>query len=435
MERAPARKAMEIVLRSKFARWSFMLVVIALFLLAAGWITKTYIATIYASRLTVKDLKTAIKLDPGNAKYHLQLGRLYEYLPTSAEPEKAMGEFRRAAELSPYDPEIWINLGGAAEFQGDITDAEKYLRRADYLAPRIPIYQWPIGNFFLLHGDTREAFAHFKMVLLGTRQYDQAVFSTAWKASGDADQILEQVIPKDLPAEFSYLDFLISTKRLPESQAVWKRILSTPGQFQPPQASGYIDSLIGNRMPSGAFSVWEDLEKKGVIRYSAAGSEHDLITNGDFEDDMLNMGFAWRIAPVEGVYAGPDTSTYHSPGHALLVIFPGKQNLDYRQVYQYVKVQPGRSYRLQAFVKTDGITTDSGPRLEVRDAYDPSALDKSTEDLTGSSEGWTPLLLDFKTGPKTELVVVSVTRLPSQKLDNLIAGRVWLDDVRLTPLQ
>jgi hypothetical protein len=25
--------------------------------------------------------------------------------------------------------------------------------------------------------------------------------------------------------------------------------------------------------------------------------------------------------------------------------------------------------------------------------------------------------------------------LPSKKLDNLIAGRVWLDDVRLTPAQ
>ena len=426
---------MEIVLRSKFARWSFMLVVVALFLLAAGWIAKTYIATIYASRLTVKDLKIAIQLDPENARYHLQLGRLYEYLPTSSEPEKAMEEFRRAAQLSPYDPDVWINLGGAEEFQGNITDAEKYLRRADYLAPRIPVYQWPIGNFLLLHGNTREAFAHFKMVLLGTRQYDQAVFSTAWKASGDANQILDQLIPEDLPAEFSYLNFLISTKRLPESQGVWKRILSTPGNFQPNEASSYIDSLISSHLPAEALDVWNDLEKKGVIRYSAASSEHDLITNGDFEDDMLNMGFAWRIAPVEGVYAGPDTSTYHSPGYALLVIFPGKLNLDYRQVYQYVKVQSGTTYRLQAFMKTDGITTNSGPRLEGRDAYDSSALDKSTEDLTGSSEGWTPLLLDFKTGPKTELLVVSLTRLPSQKLDNLIAGKVWLDDVRLTPLQ
>jgi hypothetical protein len=86
-------------------------------------------------------------------------------------------------------------------------------------------------------------------------------------------------------------------------------------------------------------------------------------------------------------------------------------------------------------MKTEGITTDSGPRLEVCDAYNAAALDKFTDDLTGSSDGWSSLLLDFATGPKTELIVVRLSRLPSKKLDNLIAGKVWLDDVRLTPVQ
>ncbi len=86
---------------------------------------------------------------------------------------------------------------------------------------------------------------------------------------------------------------------------------------------------------------------------------------------------------------------------------------------------------LEAFLKTDNITTDSAPRLEVRDANDPSVLDRLTEDLTGNSSGWVPVSLDFKTGPKTELVIASLTRLPSQKLDHLTAGRVWLDDVGL----
>ena len=170
-----------------------------------------------------------------------------------------------------------------------------------------------------------------------------------------------------------------------------------------------------------------------MIHY--AGDGENLITNGDFEDEMLKMGFGWRIEPAEGVYAGLDTVDYHSPSHSLLVQFSGNSNINYHGIYQYVKVNPNTSYRLQAYLKTEGITTDSGPRLEVRDAYDASALAKFTDDLTGSSNGWTSLLLDFKTGPKTELLVVSLRRLPSQKLDNLIAGKVWLDDVRLTAIQ
>jgi len=119
----------------------------------------------------------------------------------------------------------------------------------------------------------------------------------------------------------------------------------------------------------------------------------------------------------------------------LMVQFSGKDNLDYRHVFQYVKVSPGHAYHLQALMKTEGITTDSGPRLEVYDAYNSHVLDKMTDDLIGTSDAWTTLFLDFVTGPKTELLVVRLARLPSKKLDNLITGRVWLDDVRLTPAQ
>jgi hypothetical protein len=83
-------------------------------------------------------------------------------------------------------------------------------------------------------------------------------------------------------------------------------------------------------------------------------------------------------------------------------------------------------------MRTAKITTDSGPRLEVRDPYDPSALDKLSDDLEGTHFGWTTLALDFTTGPKTEVIVVAIRRLPSGKLDNLIAGEVWVDDVSLT---
>jgi hypothetical protein len=86
-------------------------------------------------------------------------------------------------------------------------------------------------------------------------------------------------------------------------------------------------------------------------------------------------------------------------------------------------------------MKTENITTDSGPRLEVYDAYNAAGVNKLTDDLTGTSDGWTSLLLDFATGPQTELIVVRLVRLPSKKFDNLISGKVWLDDVQLTPVQ
>lgn len=425
---------MKVEIRSGWPRWVLMGLEVAVFLVATAWIAKTYAAYELSRKSTVTSLRLAVKLDPDNAEYHWQLGRLYQYNPADVQPELAMAEFRRAIRLSPYDPRPWMDLGAALEFQGKMEEARQCLQRADSLAPNLPAYQWPIANFYLLQGSVDEAFRHFKKVLAGTSAYDQIVFSTAWKASGDADKILDQLIPRNVSTEFTYLYFLLGQQRFTAAQAVWNRIISGSERFTAQQCAGYIDALINSRQPEAAFEIWNDLGKKGLIRGSSPGTDENLLTNGDFEDDLLNLGFGWRIVPVQDVYAGLDQSTYHSPSHSLLVQFSGTRNLDFRQVYQFVRVSPGQSYHLEAVMKTDGITTDSGPHLEVHDVYDAAALDKGTENFTGTTPSWTPVSVDFKTGPKTELIIVALARLPSRKLDNQIAGKVWLDDARLIPL-
>jgi hypothetical protein len=426
---------MQIAIKTKPARALLVSVEAAMFLVLTGWVGKAYVADVLASRPTMDNLERAVKLDPSNAEYHTRLGGLYEYSPLDLQLGKAEEHFRRAIHLDSYDPQAWLQLAVAMELQGRIGEAGTCLRRVHLLAPNLPAYQWPIANFYLLQGNIDEAFRHFRIVLAGTSQYDSHVFGLAWKATDDAGKILQELIPERVTTEFSYLNFLVSGRRLNEAQAVWKRIVAGREAFFPGQSSPYIESLVGAQRTDEAYQVWTDLQKKGLIRYSSLPSEKNLISNGEFEDELLNMGFDWRIVSVEGVYAGLDTSTYHSPSHALLVQFTGKQNLLYQHVYQYVKVSPGQSYRLQAFMKTEDITTDSGPRLQVYDAYNAKALDKLTDDLTGTSDGWTSLLLDFATGPKTDLIVVRLVRLPSKKFDNLISGKVWLDDVQLTPVQ
>jgi tetratricopeptide (TPR) repeat protein len=426
---------MQIAIRSKAAKWLLIIAEIATLLLLIVWVGRTCLANMLASKPTAYNLERAVKLDPGNADYLMRLGSLYEYSPTDLQLGKAEESFRRATNLDPHDPEAWMDLAAALQFQGSIDEAEACRRRVDLLAPNLPAYQWPIANSYLLQGDTEEAFRHFRLVLAGTQQYDTNVFRLAWKATDDAGKILQQLIPERVATEFSYLDFLLAQHRLDDAQAVWKRILVEREEFRPEETGAYIDSLIAAHRPEEAYQVWTDLQKKGLIRYWSAPSETNLISDGDFEDELLNFGFAWRVSPVEGVYAGLDTSNYHSPSHALLIQFSGKENLQYQHVYQFVKVTPGQAYHLQALMKTENITTDSGPCLEVYDAYSPATLDKSTEELTGSSDAWTPLLLDFVAGPKTDLLVLRLKRSPSRKLDNLISGKVWLDDVQLTPVR
>ncbi len=423
---------MQIVLRSNLFKRVALLLALAAFLALVVWVSRTYVAELVARKPSVQNLQVAARLDPSNSDYQLRLGRLFQYSLTDINPGRAVGHLKRATELDPYDPQPWLDLGAALEFQGKTAEAEASLRRADFLAPNIPAAQWAIGNFFLLHGNVDEAFRHFKVVLAGSLQYNQVLYNMAWKASGDASKILEQLIPNSVGTEFDYLYYLLSRQRLAEARSVWKRIAGSSEKFAPSQAAGYIDSLIAAHRPGEAYQVWNALQNKGLIRATDLETSHNLLLNGDFEEELLNMGFDWRIIPTAGAYAGLDQSTFHSPSHALLIQFSGKENLFYRNVLQFVRVAPGRSYRLRGFMKTEGITTDSGPRLEVRDAYELRALDKFSEDVRGDSIGWMPLLLDFTSGPKTELIAVGVTRFPSQKFDNLIAGKVWVDDLSLT---
>jgi Carbohydrate binding domain len=423
---------MELIVKSKAARLILVALEAAVFLLVTFWVGKTYLADVVSRRLDADSLRLATQLDPGNSDYHLKLGRVYQYSLTDINTSAALEELNRAAESSPYDAQAWLDLGAAQELQGQISQAESSLRRADDLAPDLPQFQWAIGNFFLLRGNVEEALRHFRVVLAGERQYDQAIFSTAWKAVGDGDKILAALIPDNIGAEFDYLYYLVGQNKRPEAQKVWARIAANPSAFDPLATKTYMDWLVGSHQPDEAHQVWAELQRRRLVSESAAPG--NLISNGDFEQGLENIGFGWRVTGSPGVYVSLDSTVFHSAGHSLVISFPGTDNLVYQGVFQWVKVTPGVTYQAKAYMKTDRITTDSGPRLEVADTLDPRVLNRFSQQLTGTNADWTLLTVEF-TPKETHYVTIYIARVPSEKLDNKIAGRVWVDDVKVSPVE
>ncbi|MGH9396023.1 MAG: tetratricopeptide repeat protein [Terriglobia bacterium] len=424
---------MQITHKNKPARIATAVIGVVVFIFLCFWVTRDYLATVIAGKPTVQNLQTAIHIDPGDARYPLSLGRLYQYTVLNAQPDLAIKNLTRAVQLNAYNPQAWLDLGTALEFEGNDVQAEECMRRADILAPRIPAFQWAIGNFFLLHNNLNEAFHHFQMVLAAVPYYDGPIFNTAWKASGDANAILSGLIPNNASANLRYLGYLLTTNRLEQAKPVWERLAHSPQKFSADGAALYMDVLIGAHQSAEAYKVWGTLRTKGVIPATDESTSQNLVENGDFEDPLLGIGFDWRIAGVAGVYVGLDDSTFHSPAKSLMIQFPGNQNVDYHNVYQLVPVLPSHRYHLLAYMKSQGITTDSGPRMEVRDAYNSALLDKYTDQLTGTTPAWVPLSLDFETGPKTDLLTIAIARAASQEFVNQIAGKFWVDDVTLTP--
>ncbi len=424
---------MQIVLKSSPVRIGLAALEGVVFLLLTFWTGKAYFADLVSHTLTADNLRLATRLDPGDSEYHLELGRLYQYSLTDIDPTKAIAELGLAAEKSPFSAQAWLDLGAAQELGGHVDDAEASLRRADYMAPSQPGFQWAIANFFLLHGDVDEALRHFRIVLSGTPQYDGIIFSTAWKAVGNNDEILAKLIPDDVRSQVSYIYYLAGQGKLTDAQKVWARVAVSNQNFPAHFVGPYIDTLLGDHLPDDAYRDWVDLQKRGLV--APPSEPGDLVYDGDFETEITNFGFGWRFFPPPGVYVGLDSTTFHSGGHSVLIRFPGKANYLFRNVCEEVRVIPGETYRARAFMKTDGITTNSGPRLEIFDPYNSKTLDMFSDQLTGTNAAWTLLSLTFKAQPKTHLVSICVARPPSDKLDNLISGRVWVDDISLVKVE
>jgi hypothetical protein len=116
--------------------------------------------------------------------------------------------------------------------------------------------------------------------------------------------------------------------------------------------------------------------------------------------------------------------------HSLRIDFDGTRNLNFWHLFQYVIVRPDTRYHFSAVLRANGITTDSGPRFELFDAYDMARLYVFTEGRTGTS-GWREQRLEFRTPRETQVLILRLARAASRKFDNQIAGTVWIDRVRL----
>jgi len=205
----------------------------------------------------------------------------------------------------------------------------------------------------------------------------------------------------------------------------------------------YLDHLIQSGRQREAVTVWSDLERFGVVAMpdhapredtgspAHTAAESQLVFNGGFERNPLNAGFDWRYNP-EPFVSVSRSNVAHGGADSLRIEFTGDRNQDYEPVFEIVPVEPGGSYALSAFVRSQSITSDTGPRLRVRDVECSSApcLDVSSADVT-STTPWHATTLDFSAGSRTRFVQLSIWRPRSRGYPAEISGAFWVDDVSI----
>jgi tetratricopeptide (TPR) repeat protein len=381
-------------------------------------------------------IQKALDLDPGNSDLVHRLGLVYSFDPTGENLSAAEKYLRQAVELNPRHWDYWSDLGTACDFAGDTACSDDAFTRASALNPMTPALQWAIGNHYFLTNRPEKAFPHFRRLLELAPQYLQSTFRLCLRATRDPQAIYAEVVPDgtDASARFAFLMFLSSTADYESAMKIWGQMISGPDRS--PKLSlvkPFMDLLIDHNQIQDASTIWNDLQRAGVIPPASNPQDVNLLYNGGFEEPLLNAGFAWRISD------SPDLAYDLSDPHAcksmkcLRIDFPVGRNAEYDLVDQVVRIKPNTRYQLTAYVRSENLTSDSGPRLLVAEMGCQNCAARMSDPTVGTTP-WHPIDVEFMTQPQTQAVRVVFWRPQDHVSSRDITGTVWLDEVTLRAL-
>lgn len=431
----------EASLRSLWRRALLLASVVIIAVVVGGASLRTGVAETLAASGSISDLRRALAIDPDNAELHRQLGMFDLYLSDPPDSAESLEHLHRAVKLDSESPLYWSNLGAACESAGDRACADAAFARLATLAPMTPRYMWAAANYQLRSGNTDEALAQFRRLVaissdldlaLG-RPYIEQTLEICLRALGDPQTIFQRVLAgqQRVDAKLDFVDYLSRHERYDDAYKVWTETASSTGPFPFADVQDYLARLLIQSRYQDAWGVWKDLLRLGIVPRPPDDEPDNLVFNGSFEAPPLNAGFDWHFAEVPFLSLDFSAPQAYRGARCLRLEFASRNDL-FQPVYEFVPVTPGQPYVLTGYVRSDNLTSDTGPELRVFDPAHPENLDVSTETTVGTTP-WHPVSVNFRPGPDTRFVMLAVRRSRSRTFPTEISGSFWVDAISIQP--
>ena len=353
--------------------------------------------------------------------------RIYELnreSSTQAYPN-ALIQLRRALWLDTASAYSWADLADAEMNSRHVETAKYCFQRALVAGPLNPVILFRAANFDFQVGEREGTLRLLRTVLTNAGStYYESTFLTYSRLDLPIQQILDQGMPTSRPVAEAFLHYWMEARKLQESQATWDWMRGK-GLVNDQLAGEYVSFLIGEMHLEEAASAWQGYKSRESPEYRKT----NWVFNGSFDHEPTGSPLDWHIEKSQDieVVRNPSGGRLNMP--ALLVTLLGKENIDFRHVSQTIVLEPGQ-WRLSAWIKTEGITTNEGVGLHLSDVQDPTKLDWNSSRLIGATD-WTLIKENFKVGPQTRLIRLELVRPPSRKFENKVQGAVWLGPVQL----
>ncbi len=390
------------------------------------YISKTFLAELYINKINEKNLLTAISYDKSNSTYHYLMARFYFYDNEHRNLVKAIDYYNESLRLSPLQGGCWLDLAKAYQIAGRTREAGYAIERAVTLIPKNPAVSWEAGIFYLMNGEKEKAIKSFKNFLLIKPEQQKEIYELLWQIPIDSKYLLKKLIPQSYHYYKEYLLYLITTDRMNETKELWE-ILKT-FKIEDEVVLRYTDYLISKKNYEDASDLWQDYISEKFAKEEI--KEISYLWNGSFEHEVLNGGFDWKVNETEGVDVFIDEDIHLFGNRSLGVVFDGNHNPDITIACQVVRVDPGCTYSLRGYIKTESLTTTNGVFL-LAEGHNCQGLSEKSEVITGTNF-WKEVGFDFKVPDGCNAISVKVRREKSYKLDNKIVGNAWIDAISLT---
>jgi hypothetical protein len=393
------------------------------------WIVAPAIADHLAPRAaSVGQLENAVSWDPGRPDLQLRLARARMARLAPGDWEAAREHVRIALRLRPTHAGTWLQLAQVLDRDGDAAGARDALATALRLDRHDVVLRWEAALLALRWGEPDGALEHLRYVLAVDPTQRDAAFQLA-RALVPPGETLARLLPEGAEPLTGILTIAVQHRDLPLAQAAWEQRAPLTPALPTGLQRAYLELLLREGRGQDARRLWLALVSDG-----RPGAPGNAVWNGSFESgSLLGWGLDWQVRRVWGVEVALDRFVAAQGRQSLRLAFNTFPTLDFAGVSELVPVEAGREYRLRALVKALDFTTRSGLKLQVVTIGEEPEVLAETPGVTGTTADWVPVEVLVRVPQDTTLVRVQLRREKATGPEGNLAGKVWVDDVTLTP--
>ncbi len=332
------------------------------------------------------------------------------------ETTRAEEMFKRALVNNPVFIPAWLGLAELDNDQGRKAESQAILDYVDQLSTDIQRWRWEkallayqLGRIDILSRDL----SYIIEKIPGKSR--QSALKLAFAIWDDPWELLDKVGEQNILHLFNYAN---QTKEIETTLKFWPHIEKMGVAANKNATFAFLDGLIGHGEMAMATKIWKKYFNTNL-----------LLHDGSFQEEPLNTAFGWRVGKPKGSNWRIEQSTGKDRFQAIRLHFSGTENIAYSHLSQIVPLEPARKYQLTGRLKTAKLTTDQRPYLEVV-GY-KCTIPQARSEMMDETRAWTSFTLSFSVSEDCRAVLLRLRRDPSKRLDNLLAGDLWLRDLEI----